>query len=97
MGLGGRMFGLGLVACGAPPARTVSLRMEGAPPDARVTIDDLYVGTLDVVSARGVALPPGSHRVTVEAPGYFPWDRLVEARRDAGPVRLAVQLVAIPD
>ena len=62
---------LGLAACGAqtPEPKTVSLRMTGAPPEARVTIDDQIVGPLSFVAARGVALPPGSHRVTVEAPG----------------------------
>jgi hypothetical protein len=62
-----------------------------------VTIDDQFVGTLDVVAARGVALPPGTHRVTVEAPGFFPVDKLVEAREGAAPIRLDVRLVPVPD
>jgi hypothetical protein len=37
----------------------------------------------------------GSHRISVEAEGYFPWDRIVEAKDK--PVTLAVTLVAIPD
>jgi PEGA domain len=76
-------------------APTVSMRMQGSPPDATVTIDDHYVGPLAVVAARGVALPMGSHRISVEAEGYFPWDRIVEAKDK--PVTLAVTLVAIPD
>lgn len=87
---------LALAACGpARDARTVSLRMAGAPMNATVTIDDIFVGSLAVVNARGVALPVGTHRVSVEAPGYFPWDRVVEAKDQ--PVRLDVRLVAVPD
>ena len=91
-------LGLSLAACGpAREPRTVSLRMVGSPPNATVTIDDIFVGRLDLVSARGVALPVGTHRVSVEAPGYLPWDRMIEAREGAGPVRLEVRLVAVPD
>jgi len=76
-------------------APTVSLRLLGTPPDATVTIDDEYVGPLSVVMVRGVALPVGSHRISVEAQGYFPWDKIVEAKRQL--VRLDVRLVPIPD
>ncbi len=90
---------LSLAACGAPQGipRTVSLRMTGAPSDARVTVDDQIVGTLDVVAARGVALPPGTHRVSVEAPGYFPFDMLVEAKEGEKFVKIEAKLVPIPD
>jgi len=93
---------LGLVlACGgpaAPTAVTTSLRMSGSPPDARVTIDEQMVGTLDVVIARGVALPPGKHRISVEAPGYFPTDTIVEAKEsDRTPIRVEAKLVPIPE
>jgi hypothetical protein len=86
------------LACGGPrEPRTVSMRMAGTPPNASVTVDDVFIGTLDFVAAHGVALPVGAHRVSVEAPGYFPWDRLVEAKDGQGPVRLDVRLVATPD
>jgi hypothetical protein len=88
----------GAVACGPPrEPKTVSLRVAGSPPNASVTIDDGFVGTLDVVVARGVALPVGTHRISVEAPGYLPWDRIVEAREGSGPIRLDVRLVPTPD
>jgi hypothetical protein len=74
---------------------TVSMRMQGSPPEASVTIDDEYVGPLGVVAARGVALPVGSHRISVEAEGYFPWDKIVEAKGEF--VRLDARLVPIPD
>jgi hypothetical protein len=84
--------------CGPPrEPKTVSMRMVGSPTNASVTIDDIFVGSLDIVIARGVALPVGPHRISVEAPGYLPWDRLVEAKEGAGPIRLDVRLVATPD
>jgi hypothetical protein len=73
------------------------MRMAGGPAGASVTVDDRFVGTLEVVTRRGVALPRGTHRISVEAPGHLPWDMLVEARPGQGPVRLEVRLVPIPD
>lgn len=81
-------------AC-TPQVKTVSLRASGNVPDATVTVDDQLVGSLRYVSRRGIALPPGKHRITVERPGYFPWDRLVEATEQ--PIVLDVQMVPIPD
>jgi hypothetical protein len=90
------LLSFSLAACGpAARARAVSLRMAGGPPEATVTIDDVIVGRLDVVHARGVALSPGKHRISVEAEGYLPWDRIVEAT-DA-PVRLDITLAKVPD
>jgi len=80
-----------------PKLPTVSLRMAGGPPDATVIIDEEAVGTLDLVAARGVALPPGVHHVTVRANGYFPWDREVDARLGSPPIRLEVALTPVPD
>ena len=92
------LLALTSVACGPPAApKTVSMRMVGSPPNASVTVDDMFVGTLDVVSRRGVALPPGTHRVSVEAPGHLPWDKVIEAKEGQAPVQLDVKLVATPD
>ena len=95
---------VGLVACGAPAtpsSGTVSLRMRGTPAEATVTIDDQIIGQLDYVAARGVALPPGVHHITVKAPGYFPVDREVEAKAASGstaaPIDVVVKLVPVPD
>jgi hypothetical protein len=88
---------LALVGCPPTPPRTVWMRVAGGPANASVTVDDIFVGTLDVVSRRGVALPPGTHRVSVEAPGHLPWDKIVEAREGDAPVQLDVKLVPIPD
>jgi hypothetical protein len=87
-------------ACGAPgrgAAQTIPLIMNGAPGDARVTVDDQIVGTLDMVHARSVALPFGSHRVSVEAPGYFPFDTIVEAKDGEKSVVLDTKLTRVPD
>ena len=66
-----------------------------APRDASVIIDEEYVGPLWIVAARGVRLPVGEHRITVQKEGYFPWDKLVVADRQ--PIVLDVTLVAVPD
>jgi hypothetical protein len=84
-------------ACAPAVTRTASLRMKGNVRDASVTIDDQYVGALAYVAARGVALPAGKHRITVEKSGYFPWDRIVEAGESGAPIELDVVLVKIPD
>jgi len=99
---------LGLLALSAPalvsgcgpsvgrPAVSLSFtRDPKTPNDASVTIDEEYIGPLYYVAARGVRLPLGQHRITVEKEGYFPWDRLVEADRE--PISLDVRLVRIPD
>ncbi len=90
---------LSLASCEPGVGRpAVSLSIEHSktsPGDAAVLIDEEYIGPLGYVSARGVRLPIGKHRITVEKPGYFPWDRLVEADRD--PIQLNVTLDPIPD
>jgi hypothetical protein len=85
------------LGCGGGQPRTVSLRMLGEPPSASVTIDDIWIGSLAMVTRHGVALPPGRHRVTVEAPGHFPWDRLLEVKDGDPPVKLDVALIPVPD
>ena len=87
----------GLAACATAPLPTTSLRVKGGTPDATVTIDDRYIGPFAYVARHGVALPPGKHRITVERSGYFPWDRLVEAREGDPPLQLDVPLTKIPD
>lgn len=89
--------GSGCAPAEAPARPTVSLRMHGTPGDATVVIDDQAMGTLDLVTAHGVALPPGVHHITVKADGYFPWDREVDAKLGSGIVRLEVALMPVPD
>lgn len=76
----------------------VTLTLQGSsktPYDAMVIIDEEYIGPLAYVAARGVRLPVGEHRITVQKDGFFPWDELVVADRQ--PIRLHVELVPIPD
>jgi hypothetical protein len=88
---------VGLAGCQAQRT-AVRLSVERAaqtPRDASVYIDEQFVGFLGVVAARGVRLPGGEHRITVEKVGYFPWDRLVVS--DRKPIALEVELRKIPD
>jgi hypothetical protein len=92
--------GIFLSACanvivGTPNANGVPLRLRGTPGEATVTIDDQRVGSLAVVEARGMRVLPGRHRVSVEAPGFLPFDVAVDAK-DA-PVVVSVKLVPVPD
>ena len=78
------------------PAVTLNLvQQKASPADAAVYIDEEYVGPLSVVAGRGVRLPAGVHRITIEKSGYFPWDREVTADRE--PIKLDVQLEPIPE
>jgi PEGA domain len=89
-----------LLACQparAPGLATVSLRMHGTPPSATVVVDEEALGTLEFVAAHGVALPPGTHHVTVKAAGYFPSDTAVDAQPGSAPVALEIALVPVPD
>jgi hypothetical protein len=91
-----------VAACGGAPAappKMVSFRFKGGPPNATVTIDDLAVGPLEMVTRRGIALPAGTHRISVEAPGYFPWDKLVQTPESSAqePVKLEVNLIPVPE
>lgn len=70
-------------------------RVASTPRDASVYIDEQFVGFLGVVAARGVRLPEGEHRITVEKVGFFPWDQLVVS--DRKPIHLKVELRQIPD
>jgi hypothetical protein len=97
---GALLAGVASTACGparAPAQPTISLRVRGTPASATVVVDEEALGTLDFVSAHGVALPPGLHHVTIKANGYFPSDQAVDARPGSAPVQLEVALVPVPD
>jgi hypothetical protein len=90
----------GTVACPPSMPPTTSLRLnpaKTAPAYAKVTIDDLPLGSLRYITKHGVALPPGKHRITIEADGFLPWDQEVEAGSDGGLIKLDVDLVKVPD
>ena len=71
------------------------VRIADTPRDASVYIDEQFVGFLGVVVARGVRLPEGEHRISVEKVGFFSWDRLVVSDRQ--PIDLSVELRKIPE
>ena len=80
------------------PARaTVSLRMTGAPSDARVVIDDQYVGPLGAVTLRGRALPAGEPTISVGRQGPVPCDQLATVKAGDPPLRLACPLTPLPE
>lgn len=97
------LLAVALVTCAAcSPAKppTTSLRLApvvDAPKNARVIVDDQPIGSLAFVTKRGVALPPGKHRITIEADGYLPWDMEVDAGDKGGLIKLDVTLVRKPD
>jgi hypothetical protein len=86
---------LALVVGCAGAAPQTHLALTGNVPDASVTIDDQDVGTMKHVTKHGVALPPGTHRLTVEKQGYFPFDKLIESNGKT--LSLKVELEPIPD
>ncbi len=88
---------LAVTACAPTRPPTVSLRVSGNVRDAHVTVDDQYLGAFAFVAKKGVALPPGQHRITVEKAGYFAWDKVVVANEGDPPIKLDVILVEIPD
>jgi len=89
--------GAALAGCQAQRAAVhLSLaRIADTPRDASVYIDEQFVGFLGVVVARGVRLPEGEHRISIEKVGFFPWDRLVVSDRQ--PIALSVELRKIPE
>ena len=92
--------GLALAGVGGCQAQRAAVRLSmdraaQTPRDASVYIDEQFVGFLGVVAARGVRLPEGQHRITVEKVGFFPWDQLVVSDRQ--PIHLKVELRRIPD
>lgn len=87
-----------LPGCGAPqkpPPRMVSLRFTGGAPNATMTIDDIAIGPFELIARRGIALPAGEHRISVEANGYFPWDKIVAA--ETSPTMVDVRMIKIPE
>ena len=92
---GGAVAACGGLNSGRPAVSLTLVAPKAAPRDASVYIDEEFVGPLAIVAARGVRLPAGEHRITVEKLGYFPWDALVVAERT--PLRLDVVLEPLPD
>jgi hypothetical protein len=88
------IFGL---FCGCATEQTVLVHFAGEPDDALVTIDDRYVDKLGRIEKRGIKLPAGEHRVTVEQVGYFPYDVIIVADPDQPTETVKVELTEVPD
>jgi hypothetical protein len=89
------LVALAMTACVEQP--TVLLRMQGTPPEAHVYLDDRFVGRLEQIQKRGIKMPLGEHRLTVEEVGYFPHDQLLELNSQDEPVTVKVELTRVPD
>ncbi len=85
-----------LLAAGCAAPKVGVLKLNGAPSDALVTVDDRYAGKLGRLGKFGVKVHAGEHRVTVEADGFFPHDEIVKVPADQT-VKLDVQLEPVPD
>lgn len=70
------------------------LRVEVVPDDARVLIDDTFIGRARRTAAQPKELPPGRHRLTIEAPGYFPHD--LDLDLPSGETNVRVELRPVP-
>ncbi len=94
--LGALLVSGGCATMGLRSAVDMTVKMgHGAPPSALVYIDGQYIGSLAAVVARGVRVPEGKHRLTVEKTGYFPYDTIIES--DLEPILVEVELLPLPD
>ncbi len=86
----------GCATMGLRSAVNMSVQVaSGTPKEALVYIDGNYIGTLAAVEARGVRVPEGEHRLTVEKAGYFPFDTTIVSAFD--PIKLKISLLRLPD
>lgn len=83
--------------CASAPAtrkQPAELRTVVEPETARVQVDERFVGAARVLARHPARLTPGTHRITVEAPGHFPHDMQLEL--PPGETKLELQLRPIP-
>ncbi len=74
-----------------PPA---SLRVTAVPETARVFIDERFAASARVMDVHAQELRPGRHRLTVEAPGYFPHDLMLDL--PSGETHVEIELRPVP-
>ncbi len=86
----------GCATMGVRSAVTMSVRYEdGTPQTALVYIDGQFIGRLGYVAKKGVRLPEGEHRISVEKNGYYPFDTIVVSNRK--PISVNVKMIRLPD
>jgi hypothetical protein len=86
-----------LMACGGaqhPHERPAQLRVLAEPATAIVQVDERFVGAARVLQKQPAALKPGKHRITIEAPNYFPHD--IELDLPVGVTSLEIKLRPVP-
>lgn len=71
------------------------LRVTAEPANARVIVDEHFAATAAASQIRPINASVGTHRVTVEAPGYFPHD--IEVAFVPGVTTLDIKLRKIPE
>jgi hypothetical protein len=77
-----------------PDPKRAQLRTLIEPATATVQVDEQFVGAARVLAKRPARFHEGKHRVTIEAPGYFPHD--LELELAAGVTKLEVKLRPVP-
>jgi len=89
----------GLVAAGcpappeAPAPPTGGLIVEGTPPDANLTVNEQLLGPIRMFNPTPMPLQPGTWRVEVSAPGWFPWYGEVEVGTEVVTIRVDLRPV----
>ncbi|MFT3922893.1 MAG: PEGA domain-containing protein [Myxococcales bacterium] len=84
-------------ACGGaqhPREKPAQLRIVAEPATASVQVDEHFVGAARVLAKQPATVTPGKHRVTVEAPNYFPHD--LELELPAGVTSVEIKLRPVP-
>ncbi len=84
---------LGCAGAQRPRSRPAELRTIVEPPTASVHIDEHFAGAARVLAMRPEPVKPGKHRITVEAPGYFPHDAELELAPGVTTVNLKLRAV----
>lgn len=85
-------LGCGAVKVPDEPARAHFLI---EPENARVVFDGRFVGSARILRVNTVRSVPGTHAVSIEAPGHFPHD--LEIKLVPGTTTVRVKLRAVPE
>ncbi len=84
------VVGSGCVFPTARPTRA-KLRVIAEPEHMRVYVDERFVASARVLAQRPRELRPGRHRLTFQAPGYFPHDVAVDLPPGTTTIRISLR------
>jgi hypothetical protein len=95
LGVGLLLAGTVVGGCGgAPRARQpAEVRFLLDPPQARVYVEDRFVGAGRLLARRPRSFPPGVRHFTITADGYFPHDVEVDLPSGLTTIRLSLRPV----